>query len=160
MVRFLGALLLAICVSSVAHAQEAAPSEQIAQAAAKWSALYAARDLDGLMTLYHDDAMLFTDGTPALRGPQAIRDYFAKSFAATAGSTIDFRIENIRVFGDVAHLVSLYKIVLDLGQGEPVMKTGRSMLVYKRDAFGHWLLFADMDNQAPDATPLAFDAAP
>lgn len=132
------------------------PEEKIEQAAAQWSRHYEKRDLEALMQLYHEDAMLFTNGARALVGPAAIRAFFAENFKRTKGGAIDFKVEKITVFGDIAHLVSLYKMDIDVGNAAPVSAVGRSMLVYKRNAFGHWLLFADMDNQAPDATADAF----
>ncbi|MEM7571147.1 MAG: SgcJ/EcaC family oxidoreductase [Pseudomonadota bacterium] len=157
MLPFIRLLVLALCLLPpvLAHAQS--PEEAITAAAETWSQRYAAKDLEGLMALYHEEAMLFTQGAPALIGRSAIRDYFAQSFARTRGGKIAFKVESIRVFDDVAHFVSLFKMEIDAGGAAPIVAVGRSMLVYKRDAFGHWLLFADMDNQAPDAQASAFE---
>ncbi|MEO0411211.1 MAG: SgcJ/EcaC family oxidoreductase [Pseudomonadota bacterium] len=159
MARLFALIFTVLTAPAFALADGHLPEEKIAASAAQWSAFYANRDLEGMMALYHEDAMLFTNGAPALVGRETIRAYFAKSFETTTGGEIDFKIESIRIFGDIAHLVSLYKMEIDAGKKAPITVTGRSMLVYKRDPFGHWLLFADMDNQAPDATVQAFDAA-
>lgn len=159
MLRLIAVIAFMLASAPHALAQGQSAHDKIALEAEKWATLYAKRDLDGLMTLYHEDAMLFTSGAPALVGPAAIRGYFETSFQKVAASKIDFKIEKITVFDDVAHLVSLFRMDLDVGEKEPMTVVGRSMLMYKRDAFGHWLLFADMDNRAPDATAQTFSAA-
>lgn len=159
MLRLIAVIALMMASAPHAVADGHLAQDKIALEAEKWAALYAKRDLDGLMTLYHEDAMLFTSGAPALIGPAAIRAYFENSFQRVPSSQIDFKIEKITVFGDVANLVSLFRMDLDVGEKEPMTVVGRSMLMYKRDAFGNWLLFADMDNRAPDATAQTFAAA-
>lgn len=157
------AIVLVLCFVGHARADGHLPDEMAVKAikasAATWSVLYAKRDLDTLMTLYHPDAKLFSNGQPGLFGRDAIRGYFAESFKNTTGANIDFKVEDITVFGDVANLVSLYIMEIDVGKDAPVVVAGRSMLMYKRDASGNWLIFADMDNQAPDATVQAFKDA-
>lgn len=159
MLRLLTVLCLSFCMNGAALADGHLPEEKIAASAAMWSKLYAEKDLDGLMTLYHKDASLFAHNQPGRFGRAAIRDFFGDSFKGMKkGAQIDFSIEKIAVFGDTANLVSLYKMDINTGKKKPVTIVGRSMLMYKRDAFGHWLLYSDMDNLAPDATEETFKA--
>lgn len=158
--RFLLAFCLTFSIAGAALADGQSAEDKIAASAALWSKLYAQKDLDALMELYHEDAALFTHNQPGRFGREAIRAFFADGFKTLKkGAKIDFRIEKIAVFGDTANLVSLYKMDIDAGQKKPVSIVGRSMLMYKRDAFGHWLLYSDMDNLAPDATAETFAAA-
>ncbi|MEM9881086.1 MAG: SgcJ/EcaC family oxidoreductase [Pseudomonadota bacterium] len=156
MMRIILAFFIVLSLGSWAYADGHLPEEKIAASAAQWSKLYAARDLDSLMTLYHPDAMLFAHNQPGRVGREAIRAFFKESFSRTQGAEIDFKIENITVFGNAANLVSLYKMEIDVGAGQPIVVVGRSMLMYKRADDGRWLLFADMDNLAPDATVARF----
>jgi len=160
MARTLFALCLAVMFTLPAQAQGPSPEDRITQWAKDWAALYAARELDALMALYHPDAMLFSNNQPAAVGVDAIRAFFAQSFERSSAATIDFKIEDISVFGDAARLVSLYKMKIYVGKNTPITVVGRSMLMYQRAENGRWLLFADMDNTAPDATLETFAAAP
>lgn len=154
--RFLALLSIVWAFSLPCFADGHLAEEKIRASAQAWSDLYAKRDLKTLMKLYHPKARLFTNGQPALLGPDAIQAYFQSNFDTSKSAKIDFKIEDITVFDDTATLVSLYKMDIDTGKGTPLTFVGRSMLVYKRDAFGNWLLFADMDNLAPDATVETF----
>ena len=49
----------------------------IAAEGGKWASFYEQEDLEGLMTLYVDDAIVALHGQPALFGIDAIREYFS-----------------------------------------------------------------------------------
>ena len=50
---------------------------EIAAEGGKWAKYYEQENLEGLMTLYVDDAVVALHGQPALFGIGAIRDYFS-----------------------------------------------------------------------------------
>ena len=78
--------------------------EQVAQ---RWIELYTAGDLDRLMTLYTDDAIVALHGRPALRGVEQIRNFFAPGMGKSR-VTFEIDIEEIQIHGDTAHLLSKY----------------------------------------------------
>ena len=49
----------------------------IAAEGGEWASFYEQEDLEGLMTLYVDDAIVALHGQPALFGIDAIREYFS-----------------------------------------------------------------------------------
>ena len=51
---------------------------EIAAEGGKWAHYYEQADLDGLMTLYVEDAIVALHGQPALFGIDTIREYFAQ----------------------------------------------------------------------------------
>jgi hypothetical protein len=58
---------------------------EIAAEGGKWAHYYEQADLDGLMTLYVEDAIVALHGQPALFGIDTIRDYFAQRIGKAGG---------------------------------------------------------------------------
>ena len=115
----------------------------------KWAQYYESEDLDGLMTLYVDDAVLALHGQPALCGKQAIRDYFAARLGK-AESTFELNYEVRETHGNIAYIISQYWLkAIDKKSGEVLLDAGRSLLVYKRED-GAWKIAADIDQSTPD----------
>lgn len=116
---------------------------------AKWTDFYQAGDLDGLMTLYTDDAMVALHGQPALFGKEAIRDFFTTRMGRTE-ATFELEYEVIETHGKIAYIVSKYWLVAkNISSGELYQDAGRSLLVYKRVG-GSWKIAADIDQFSPD----------
>lgn len=115
----------------------------------KWAQYYESEDLDGLMTLYVDDAVVALHGQPALFGKQAIRDYFAARLGK-AESTFELNYEVRETHGNIAYIISQYWLkAIDKKSGEVHLDAGRSLLVYKRED-GAWKIAADIDQSTPD----------
>jgi len=147
-----GLVAMAAMAAPVA-ASEAQDRAAIERATQDWIAAYEARDLDRLMTLYEPDATVALNGEPAMRGVPAVRAYFARAFASPVGK-FELNIEDIRIHGGVAHLVSLFRLTIPVADKPPVVAVGRSLLIYKRAGAG-WRILADIDNQTPDAAAWA-----
>lgn len=116
-----------------------------------WARYYKAGDLDALMTLYHDNVVVALHGQPALYGKAAVREYFSSRIGkADTEFELDYELEEIH--GDIAYIISKYWLVaVERESGETYRDAGRSLLVYKRDASGNWLIAADIDQATPDA---------
>lgn len=116
-----------------------------------WAAYYQAEDLDGLMTLYMDDAVVALHGQPALFGKQAVRDYFAERLGK-AESEFELNYEVRETHGDIAYIISQYWLkATDKTTGVVFRDAGRSLLVYKKHE-GRWKIAADIDQSTPDVT--------
>ena len=77
--RTLGAFcaaLMALSMLSVPVSAQTDFETEIAAEGGKWAKYYEQADLEGLMTLYVDDAIVALHGQPALFGINAITDYF------------------------------------------------------------------------------------
>ena len=91
----------------------------------KWAQYYESEDLDGLMTLYVDDAVVALHGQPALFGKQAIRDYFAARLGK-AESTFELNYEVRETHGNIAYIISQYWLkAIDKKSGEVLLDAGR-----------------------------------
>ena len=142
---------LLLFLSNPARADEAADVAAIEQVAQRWIELYTAGDLDGLMTLYTEDAVVALHGRPALRGVEQVRNFFAPGMGKSR-VTFAIDIEEIQVHGDTAHLLSKYYLTAEPRDGGDVYRdAGRSLLIYKRSPDNEWKLYLDIDQATPDA---------
>ncbi len=124
---------------------------EIAAEGGKWAHYYEQADLDGLMTLYVEDAIVALHGQPALFGIDNIRDYFAQRIGK-AEATFELDYELRETHGDIAYIISKYWLkATDKVTGTPYKEAGRSLLVYKKQD-GQWKIAADIDQSTPDVT--------
>lgn len=139
-----------ILLCSSASAEEL--TSPLSAAGTSWAAYYEAGDLDGLMTLYMDDAVVALHGQPALFGKEAVREYFSTRIGKSeAKFELDYEVSEIH--GDVAYLISKYWLrAVNKESGYVYKDAGRSMLVYKKDTDGHWKIAADLDQATPDVS--------
>jgi ketosteroid isomerase-like protein len=80
---------------------------EIAAEGGKWAHYYEQADLDGLMTLYVEDAIVALHGQPALFGIDTIRDYFAQRIGK-AEATFELDYELRETHGELAYIISKY----------------------------------------------------
>ena len=124
---------------------------EIAAEGGKWAHYYEQADLDGLMTLYVEDAIVALHGQPALFGIDAIRDYFAQRIGK-AEATFELDYELRETHGELAYIISKYWLkATDKTTGALYKEEGRSLLVYKKQD-GQWKIAADIDQSTPDVT--------
>ncbi|TVQ49162.1 MAG: DUF4440 domain-containing protein [Gammaproteobacteria bacterium] len=149
----LAALTLSLLVTGWAARADTPAAEteaaRIEAAAYAWIEAFTAGDLDALMTLYHPEVLVALNGQPAMRGIDEVREYFAPR-VGMGEPLFELDIERIEVTGDEAHLLSAYWFALDLPDAPAYFETGRSLLLYRRDAGGRWLIYLDIDQQTPD----------
>ncbi len=144
-------ILLGLMLCNQAAADDASDIAAIEQVAQRWIELYAAGDLDGLMTLYTQDAIVALHGRPALRGVEQIRNFFAPGMGKSR-VTFEIDIEEIQIHGDTAHLLSKYYLTSEpISGGDTYRDAGRSLLIYKRNPDNEWKLYLDIDQATPDA---------
>lgn len=141
-------LLMGLILSSTAVADFA---NEIAAEGGKWANYYERGDLDGLMTLYVDDAIVALHGQPALFGIEAIREYFSTRIGK-ADSTFELQYELRETHGEIAYIISKYWLkAVDNETGNTYLDAGRSLLVYKKHD-GQWKIAADIDQATPDVS--------
>ena len=142
------ALFTALLMSAAPLADFA---NEIAAEGGKWARYYEQGDLDGLMTLYVEDAIVALHGQPALFGIEAIRAYFAPRIGK-ADSTFELEYELRETHGEIAYIISKYWLkAVDNETGNTYLDAGRSLLVYKKRD-GQWKIAADIDQATPDVS--------
>jgi ketosteroid isomerase-like protein len=132
-------------------AGEAAHASLVA-AGQRWKELYEAGNWEALRSLYADDAVLMTQASPKIAGADEIVQFLGRLGQAGGSAVIDFAPEEATADGAYGFVTAKYRMDVTLPGQPPSTVVGRSMLVYKW-VDGRWLLWRDMDNLAPDATP-------
>ena len=147
-----GVLFAALTLLSMSLAPVSAQTDfetEIAAEGGKWAKCYEQADLEGLMTLYVDDAIVALHGQPALFGITAIREYFSTRIGK-AESVFELDYELRETHGDIAYIISKYWLkATDNETGVVYKDAGRSLLVYKKQD-GQWKIAADIDQATPD----------
>lgn len=157
----LAALALIGCATTPSEPLAASPTNEqssagLVEAGERWRQLYEAGEWDTLRTLYTDDAVLMTQGTPKLEGADAIIAFLQR--LSNMGATVKFAFEpeEALVENGLGFVTAAYRMDIVIPGRDPAVVVGRSFLVYKWED-GMWKLWRDMDNLAPDVTPEDFE---
>ena len=126
---------------------------QLLQISKDWVKAYTTGDLDALMNLMHEDAMLMPHNQVTSRGYEAVRTYF-QSRIGNPNVTMTDDLQEIRVNGNWAIIRGAFsfEIASSEPEGKPFVHNGRYLLIYEKDD-GAWKLLRDMDNLNPVAAP-------
>ncbi|MDJ0709186.1 MAG: DUF4440 domain-containing protein [Woeseiaceae bacterium] len=120
--------------------------------AKQWIAAYESGDLEGIMAVMHDDAMLMPHNQATQRGTDAVRAYFATRIGRPGVKLVD-DLQEIRINGDWAYVVGKFRFEIDLGPDKPpVIHNGRYLILYEK-VDGNWQVLRDMDNLDPVDAP-------
>jgi ketosteroid isomerase-like protein len=118
-------------------------TESPRQAHERWAEAFAARDVDALLELYEDGAVLVPEPSgEAVAGKAAVHDVLA----GFVGMGADFDVQSTRVVdGDgVALVFSKWRLSGGTGpDGNPLDMTGETTDVIRRQPDGTWLFAID-----------------
>lgn len=113
-----------------------------------WLDSYASGDLDRLMSIMHDDALVMPHNQPSSRGTDAVRAYF-QSRVGREGVTFADDLQEIRINGDWAYVLGRFSLEADLGPDKPPYRhRGRYLVLYEKVG-DDWKMLRDMDNLDP-----------
>ena len=103
-------------------------------------------DVDGVMMCCSDDIVMMPPNAPAVVGAVAVRAWlgeFFEQFEANLATTT----EDLVVDGDLAYARRSFAwTVTPKAGGEPIQESGKTVLIYKRDAAGSWKASLDIWN--------------
>jgi uncharacterized protein (TIGR02246 family) len=145
------ALLIAICSCNKKstpgnHAED---EQEVRQLEIEASKAITAKDLDKLVSLYADDAALYDERNPTIRGKDAVRAAWKADFARP-GLTMSTepRMVEISSGGDLAWAHGIYAMVTNDSAGKPVTDKFEYAMVYTKQLDGKWRIMADNANSA------------
>ena len=151
---------LAACAPAAPPVVDTAADEATFKAGtAAWLTAYNAGDVESIIAMYTEDAVVMPPNAPATRGPVALRAYLTTETAAakTAGVKLVDGESGAGVSGDLGWHTGSYTVVDAAGA---TVDSGSYMEVWRR-ADGKWQIFRDIWNSdRPVATPAAAPAAP
>ena len=125
----------------------------------KWSEAVAARDLDGAVAHYAEDASFLAPNAPAASGKAAIRAAW-KDLLQSPGLSLTFAPVSVKVAhaGDMAYEIGSYRLGMDAPGGH-TEDDGKYVLVWTRVG-GDWRVTADIFNSNRPALPAPAAPAP
>ena len=101
-----------------------------------------ARDIDGLVALWDEDAVLLQPGTPPIIGKAAFRDFTKQAFAKSPSvKTVKYvpEIRDIHVVGDVAYEWGYFDTAQKSSEQQaPTILRAKLLRVMRRQPDGSW----------------------
>jgi len=110
-----------------------------------------AGDLEGIVSLYEPDAILVKFPGPAVQGEAAIREAMIE-FLSINGQ-MKLKIDRVFTTDDLALLFSSWTLRGTSADGTPVVSSGQTSDVVRRQADGTWLFVIDNPHGAGAASP-------
>lgn len=134
---------VALLLPSAARSQES-DEQVIAGLGARWVAMVAADDVDGIVAMYADGARFMPPNAPTAIGPDAIRAGWAQMVALPI---LTFAPETIRVSesGDMALDIGTYHVEFIGPDGTTLSDDGKYAVTWVKEN-GEWKVFADIFN--------------
>jgi ketosteroid isomerase-like protein len=107
-----------------------------------WAQACNTKQLDDLVELYSTDALVLRPNSPAVRGAQAIREFF---FAALDSGLGEAELDALRteVFGDIAYEAGRCKTLVPVAVGKRREERGKYLMIFGRQPGGDWKILAD-----------------
>lgn len=119
-----------------------------------WNAAYNAGNVEAILALYSDDAVVMPPNVAAITGLASLKEYLAKDVAASklAGITSKDGVSQVAISGDLAWHAGTSLFV---DAADKVVQTGKYVEIWRRTS-GRWLLVRDIWNDdAPAAQATA-----
>jgi uncharacterized protein (TIGR02246 family) len=106
-----------------------------------------AKDVEGFVSFFAEDAVELQPNVPMLTGKESIRKWASELMAnpGFSGSWQASKVEASRG-GDLAYTVGTYQFTLNDSKGKPVSDRGKFVAVWKKQPDGTWKAVADMVN--------------
>jgi uncharacterized protein (TIGR02246 family) len=139
-------LLASACNPQTPADTRAADESAIRDLHAQWSKTVAARDLEGTVSYYSEDASLLPPNAPMATGKQAIHAVWAPLLGPDVSNSWQISKIDVSRSGDLAYLIGVYQLTIKGPQGKPETDHGKLVEVWKKQADGKWKTVADIFN--------------
>lgn len=143
----IAALLLASsCSQQTPPDTRAADESALRDADTQWSKTAAAKDLEGTVSYYSDDASLLPPNAPIAASKQAIRAVWASMLGPNDAVTWQVTKVEVARSGDLGYVMGVYQLASKDAKGKPVADRGKLIEVWKKQPDGKWKTVADIFN--------------
>jgi ketosteroid isomerase-like protein len=147
-------LFAAGCGESKPPDTRAADEKVIRDLDAQWSKAAAARDVDGTVSYYSDDASLLAPNAPIASDRQSIRSSWASLLGPDTSLSWHATKVEVAHSSDLAYLVGTYQLTTKDVHGNAVADDGKFVEVWKKQGDNKWKVVADIFNSdAPAVQP-------
>jgi uncharacterized protein (TIGR02246 family) len=120
----------------------------IGEAAAAFSAAFMRGDVDAMMALYTEDAVIFPGGSDRLQGQEALRQYWTVPPNRTI-TLHQITSEQVVIEGDMASDHGVYEVHVEQDGEAQDPAYGKYLIVWHRQPNGAWKMHLDMWNSRP-----------
>jgi uncharacterized protein (TIGR02246 family) len=111
---------------------------------AKQVADFGAKNLDGLVGFYADDAVVMNPGEPPAKGKDAIQNGL-KGMIADPALNLKFKADKVDVSGNLGYTQGTYTLTItDPATHKAINDHGSYVTTYRRQADGSWKAVADI----------------
>jgi len=142
------AAILASCLCNCSGATSPqADADKLMQTSREWSKVAASGNMDAVLGYFDDNAVMISEGQPAVRGKQAIREYLEET-AKVPGFKIEWDPQEAKVSGDMGYLIERTSVTMTGPQGSPVTQQLQGLTVWRKQANGSWKNVVDMSTSA------------
>jgi uncharacterized protein (TIGR02246 family) len=120
---------------------------------AKWEKTAEARDLDGALSYYSDDAVVMPGNAPIVQGKEAIRTLWKSLLSPDISLSWQATKVDVARSGELAYLIGTYTLTAKDAQGKPATDHGKLLEIFKKKGDGPWKVAVDMYNSDLPAPP-------
>ena len=108
-----------------------------------------AGDVEGVLSVYADDAMSMSPNEPPISGKAAIRATFQATFSENTFQ-ISASPDEVVVAGQLAVMrASFEETITPQGEGEPIEMAGHWLIAWRMQSDGSWKFWRDMYSIVP-----------
>lgn len=152
----IGAVLLGMATAGTGQAGERDGGQAaLLEADREFGRQTAARGLAGWLDFFAEDAVIFPEGGPIVRGLAAIRAHYDRTgFDPTALRWTPLA-GDIAAAGDLGTTYGTWEVRRMDASGRVVVHTGKYFTSWRKQPDGRWKVVADIGNADPPASPAA-----
>ena len=134
------------CSQPVAPDTRAADAQAIKDLDVQWSKTAMAKDVDGVVGFYSDDAVVLPPNEPVATSKGAIRGGWAELLGP--GVDVSWQMSSLEVAkaGDIAYETGTYAVAMKDAKGNPANDKGKIVVVWKKQTDGKWKAAVDTWN--------------
>jgi ketosteroid isomerase-like protein len=112
-----------------------------------WSKMAAKRDLDGLLSFYAEDAIVYPPNQPVAKGREAAKKLWMSLLAdPSASSSWKANHSEVSKSGEIGFTAGTYEFSIKAPDGKAMTEKGKYLCVWKQQKDGSWKVIHDMWN--------------
>ncbi len=124
-----------------------AEAAAIREADRQFSKAAAAKDVEGALSFFAEDATLIPPNAPIVTGEDAIRKWLSE-MVETPGFAVSWQTTRAEVSrsGDLGYTLATFELTMNDPDGNPVTDRGQDFHVWKKQPDGSWKVVIDIWN--------------
>jgi ketosteroid isomerase-like protein len=147
--RMVGWMLVLFAVTALAQGAPKPTAQDLIRADEAFCKASAERGLDGWLSFFDVDAVIFPPGKDCVKGLLAIRAHYEVKKWSPAGLTWKSLGAEISASGDLGYTYGTWDFTGKGKDGKPVTATGKYLTTWKRQKDGSWKVLADIGSDDP-----------